>query len=419
MKQEPAVEHTTRRKIEELQSVSRTMLTDQIAPFWLDVALDPDGGMHGAIDDRNRPVPDRSRGLVAQARHCWFFAALHRTTGSQRARTAALHCADYLQQRFTDPLHGGYYWSVDAYGKPTDSTKVIYGQVFALYALSELFRSTADERFLHSADRLYGLLATRAWDSRAGGFWEAVAEDWSAPIVHRLSDQDVPCDKSMNTNLHALEALTTFVLAGGPAHDLLQRQLAVMAHKVFDGKQLGIYFDATWEPLGRDRSYGHDIEAAWLLNEAAQVAGDRTMSSTIGSVSDTLVAATHRNAYHSNGGVVSEVHADGTHNDLRIWWVQAEAAVGFCDAWQRSGRSDYLDAAIAALAFVANHMSHPRGEFWSSVTADGAPAPTLERAGPWKTGYHLGRACMELSRRAQQTTAAAGGHGTHLAHQGG
>lgn len=419
MKQKSTVEHTTRRAIEELRSEARSMLTEQIAPFWLELALDPNGGMHAAIDDQNRPVPGRSRGLVAEARHCWFFAALHRTTGSQRARAAALHCADYLQQRFADPLHGGYHWSVDAQGKAIDTTKVVYGQVFALYALSELFRATADKRFLHSADQLYRLLAARAWDDTAGGFWEAVADDWSEPIVHRLSEHDVPCDKSMNTNLHALEALTAFTLAGGPAQDLLHRQLTVMAHKVFDGEQLGIYFDAAWEPLGRDRSYGHDIEAAWLLTEAAQVLGDSAMLTTIGAVSDTLAAAAHRDAYRRDGGVVSEVSADGTHDDLRIWWVQAEAAVGFFDAWQRGGQRDYLDAAVGAFGFISKYMKHPRGEFWSSVTADGAPAPTLERAGPWKTGYHLGRACMELSQRAQQSIAAVTGHGAHAAHQGG
>ena len=197
--------------------MDRSALRDAIAreletnllPFWREKSLDHRrGGFIAEMANDGTVRDDAPRGLILNARLLWTFSALFRELGDERDLALARRAFDVLEGRFRDREHGGYFWRIDAGGRPLDRSKKIYGQAFAIYALSEHLRATSEPAALDAADELVELIDRHARDRRFGGWIEARAADWSEAADLRLSDKDMDVAKSMNTHLHLLEAFT-------------------------------------------------------------------------------------------------------------------------------------------------------------------------------------------------------------------
>jgi mannobiose 2-epimerase len=117
------------------------LLTD-ILPFWLPYQ-DPKGGYCGQIGNDGSVTPKADKGLVMHSRFLWGYSAAFRMTKSpvylQAARQAYLFLRDTLQ----DKQDGGFWWVVHHNGRPVMKEKIIYGQAFAIYGLSEYYRARA------------------------------------------------------------------------------------------------------------------------------------------------------------------------------------------------------------------------------------------------------------------------------------
>src|SRR5690606_10224740 len=96
-----------------------------------------------------------------------------------------------------------------------DDRKHIYGQAFAIYALSEYFLLTHDDHAREAAIAVYRLLEQHARDRQHGGYFEELGRDWR----HR---RDMPAGqrfmgprgtKSQNAHLHMMEAYTNLLRA--------------------------------------------------------------------------------------------------------------------------------------------------------------------------------------------------------------
>ena len=82
------------------------------------------------------------------------------------------------------------------------------------------------------------------------------------------------------------------------------------------------------------------------------------------------------------------------------WWVQAEAMVGFFNAWQLSGNEKYLAISTANWDFVKNKiLDKTNGEWFWGVGQDGCVMRSEDKAGIWKCPYHNSRACLEIIKR--------------------
>jgi mannobiose 2-epimerase len=87
------------------------------------------------------------------------------------------------------------------------------------------------------------------------------------------------------------------------------------------------------------------------------------------------------------------------------WWPQAEAIVGFVNAYQIGGGAEFLDAAVATWEFTKHHLLDMKnGEWHRRVSRDGALRPGHEKIGPWKCPYHTSRACLEVMERSREVT---------------
>ena len=371
-----------------------------ILDWWVKHMTDPaHGGFLGRIDGQNQPHPDAPRGLVLNSRILWTFAAAARTQNDPGRMASADRAYAYLQAHFLDPQYGGAYWSVAPGGSPLNTRKQIYGLAFAIYGLSEYYRAGGPKTALDEAIALFRWIEQYSFDGVRSGYLEAFARDGSPLADLRLSPRDRNDPKTMNTHLHVLEAYANLYRVW-PDRQLAQ-QLRLLLQVFLDhivnplSGHLCLFFDTGWAPQSDVISYGHDIEAAWLLLEAADVLGDSALIQKCRDNAVIMAIAAARGLDETDGGLWYENHLAEKH-----WWVQAEAMVGFLNAWQLSGEEHFLDKSLGCWQFVQRHLlDHAHGEWFWGVDARHQVLPGEDKAGFWKCPYHNGRACMEIMER--------------------
>jgi mannobiose 2-epimerase len=381
-------------------------LHGNVLPFWLGRVVDETTGFRGYLGEDGRPDPAAPMGGVLCARLLWTFSAAYRRTGDPAHRRAAEHFHSWLTGPFHDERHGGIYWMLDHAGRPLADRKQTYALAFAAYALAEHHLATGRPESLEQALATFRRIEEHAADPRDGGYFEARARDWSALEDVRLSEKDLNAPKSMNTHLHVMEAYAALVRAGGggPVRDRLRSLVEIHLDRIVDPStgHLALFFDERFAPVSRGVSYGHDIEASWLLVEAA---GEASAPSLVERARATAIAmarvALDEGFDPENGGLLAERGEDGRLDDDKHWWMQAEAVVGFVNAFSISGDPAFLDAAERTWAFVERFVIDPvNGEWRWRVRRDGSRIPGLPKVEPWKCPYHNSRAAFEVEARA-------------------
>jgi len=387
----------------------RRELTDNILPFWMRHAVDHEnGGFYGTIFNDLRTEKRAPRSAVVNARILWTFAAACRLGDGYRA--TADRAWAYLRDKFWDVEYGGIFWMVDYLGRPLSHRKQIYAQAFVIYALAEYFRATGDAESLARAQALYRLIEAQSREPVHGGYLEARSREWRALEDLRLSEKDLNCPKSMNTHLHVMEAYTN-LLRVWPDAALRASQkalLEVTLERIVDERtgHFRMFFDNAWNSLTDHVSFGHDIEGSWLIYEAAEVLGDAALLERSRRLAVRMAEAVYNEGLDGDGSLFYEADASGKLIDAnKHWWPQAEAVVGFYNAYQLSGEEHFLDAAVRAWDYIEEKIvDHEHGEWYAKLTPDGRPYTETEDAdaclvGPWKCPYHNSRVCYEMLAR--------------------
>lgn len=386
-----------------LASQLRKELTDSILPYWMNRMCCPEGGFYGRIDGGEHLDADAPVGNIMTARILWTFAAAYRILGRQEYLDMALRAKDLLIKKFYDPDFGGTYWSLNPDGTPLDSKKQIYAIAFSIYGLAELNRATGDGQALEYAIKLFNSIEDHSYDGDRGGYFEAFTRSWDAIEDMRLSDKDANESKTMNTHLHVLEAYTCLCRVWKSS--LLEERLRGLV-SVFENHILGsdghlrLFFDNSWN-CGYDIvSYGHDIEASWLLHEAALVLGDAEVLRRVEALVPRIAAAASEGFTPEGGMIYEREGADGPADGDRHWWVQAESVVGYFNQWDHFGVQEGLENALMCWEFIKKSLvDRENGEWFWSLRADGSVNRDDDKAGFWKCPYHNGRMCMEIIER--------------------
>lgn len=386
----------------------RAELVGNILPFWPRHLRDPAGGFFGLVHDDGSVDRTAPRGAVLNARILWTYASAARLVGPAWREAADWAFAGL--DRFWDEQAGGLYWMLDAQGAPLAPRKQTYAQAFGIYGLAEYHRATGNAEALDRAKALYRLIERHCYDPVAHGYFEARDRSWRTLDDVRLSDKDLNAPKSMNTHLHVLEAYTN-LLRVWPDEELAGRLgelLVVMLGKIvdLDNGRFRLFFDTNWKPIGEVVSFGHDIEGSWLLLEAAEVLGEPSILKRAHTAAVRMAEAVYAKGRDSDGSLFYEAHADGRIlSDDKHWWVQAEAVIGFTNAYQITGDTHFLEAAERAWNFIERHMvDRVHGEWHAKTRRDGAAVterddPEAVLAGPWKCPYHNARLCYEITQR--------------------
>jgi cellobiose epimerase len=392
------------------ERVERELLQD-ILPFWLKYTVDHEfGGFRGQIANDLTIDPLAHKGLILNARILWTFAKAYKVYRKDIYLHTARRAYDYLHRHFFDSQFGGYYWMVDHLGNPVDAKKRIYGQAFTIYALAEFATATPHNDHLTEAIALYHLIEKTSHDAINGGYFETYERDWKLSDEQRLSDADMNEKKSMNTHLHLLEAYTNLlgIWDDDGLRNRLRELIRIFLDRIIDPQthHFRMFFDEAWRDHSDRFSFGHDIEGSWLLCEAAEALGENAILEETRKAALGIAQAVFDQAIDNDGGLLYEGNGNKIVDSDKHWWPQAEAVVGFLNAYELSGKDHFLKASKGSWEFIEKFIiDHQRGEWYWKVSRDGTPSNDKYKVDPWKCPYHNSRACFEVMQRLDKLVA--------------
>ena len=377
----------------------------RILDYWEKYTQDfSNGGFYGQISEENIVNEKAPKGSVLNTRILWTFSASYQYTRNPRHLEIASRAFNYIHEYLWDPVFGGLFWSVDYRGKMLDHHKQVYAQAFGIYGLSEYYRVTGNKTALEQALELRHLIEKFSSDPVHGGYVDAFARDWSFLADKRLSAKDENTSKTMNTHLHIVEAYAN-LFEVWPDADLKKSILQLL--NIFDEKiinktnhHLGLFFSDDWKMDTTLISYGHDIEAGWLLQSCAEsIREDNALSRA--EKNAILITDAAMEGMDTDGGLWYEFNTiTGKLISEKHWWPQAEALIGLCNAWQISGNIIYKNALLRNWQFIKHAIINQlQGEWIWGIDKENKQMPGQDKTGIWKCPYHNCRACLELLKR--------------------
>lgn len=376
-------------------------LTANILPFWIKLKDEENGGFYGQIDSDLAIDKKADKGGIATARFLWTFSAAYRVTKEEKYLEYADHLYKFLVDSVIDHEHKGLYWLVDYQGNPKDTRKHVYTQSFGIYALSEYYRATKNKTALKLANQLYQLVEEKGFNKKNNAYMEEFNREWKEIPNEMLSENGVIADITMNTHIHVLEAYTNLYKAD-PSESLkvrLEGLMEVHYEKIYDKKTnfLGVFFDKNWDSILDIKSFGHDIEASWLMDETIKVIGMDNLKyhQMVKDIAYNIADY----AIQTDGSIINE-EEKGQIDYTRVWWVQAEAMVGFLNAYERTNDPRFEKILNNLWGFIKKYIIDHRegGEWFWSVDSDGEPSKR-NIGESWKTSYHNSRFCLEYMER--------------------
>ena len=415
-----SAQETRAREAGELARRIDELLRRELTEHWYPHALDRElGGFHQELARDWSPRPDGNRFLVYQARMTWTAAAFAQYSEPHRDEFAkyARRGVEYLDQVMRDHDCGGFHWVLGPRGQVDPrqgAEKHVYGTAFALYAASKVREVTGDNRAREVARDAFDWLERHAHDAEHGGYFEAItregkpilAWDRDAPLARRTDRLGVYYGfKSMNSHIHLLEALAAYskVESRPPVKERLGETLALVRDRIaVEPGALNLYLTRDWRATPAHDSFGHDVETAYLLVEAAEALGTPDDERTWHVARRLVDHALDWGWDDEHGGFYDkgDVFAGRPYDTTKVWWTQAEGLNALLLMHTRYGaRTDrYWKAFLKQWDFIARYQLDPEhGGWFGEVTREGRRLGDGAKATQWKANYHTSRALMNVA----------------------
>ena len=380
---------------------------DNILEYWSKQTIDPKyGGFIGQIDCNEYKNFEAEKGSVLNARILWSFSAGYAITKNEDHKRLAKEAFEYIINYFYDSEFGGIFWSINPDKTPKDTKNQIYALAFTIYGMSEYYAISKDEKALEYSILLYKKIQEYSYDPINKGYFEAFTRDWQPIEDLRLSDKDANEKKTMNTHLHIVEGYANLYKVWKDEtlkNDIVELLEVIETH--FINKKTGhlrLFFNENWIEKPDVISYGHDIEAAWLLLQCTERTQNKELIDRYKKYAILLADATFEGIDPIDGGLWYELEPE--ENKLmseKHWWPQSELMIGFFNAYQLSNDQKYLDVVLKNWEFVKHYiLDKKNGEWIWGINADYSLIEK-DKAGFWKCPYHNSRVCIELIHRIE------------------
>lgn len=378
---------------------------NNILEYWSKHTVDQkNAGFIGQIDCNEFKNFEAEKGSVLNARILWSFSAAYSITKKEEHKSNAKNAFEYIITHFYDKEFGGIYWSINPDKTPKDSKNQIYALAFVIYGMTEYYAISKDEKALTFSVMLYNRIQKHSYDPISKGYFEAFTRDWQPIEDLRLSDKDANEKKTMNTHLHIVEAYSNLYKIWKNEtlkNDIIELLEVIETHFINEETgHLRLFFNENWVEKPDVISHGHDIEAAWLLLQCAEISEDAALIERYKKYAILLTDATIEGIDPIDGGLWYELEPE--HNELiaeKHWWPQAELMIGFYNAYELTSNQIYLEIVLKNWDFVKSHLlDKQNGEWFWGVYADYSLIQK-DKVGFWKCPYHNSRACIELIKR--------------------
>ncbi|HEX2970669.1 MAG TPA: glycoside hydrolase N-terminal domain-containing protein [Bacteroidales bacterium] len=391
-------------KLVKLRDELEINLKENILPFWTNNMIDnKNGGFYGRINVNNQVFPEEDKGGILNARILWTYSSAYRVTKDTSYLRIATRAKDYILQHFIDPRHGGAYRTVSYTGGPSDTRKQTYTQSFFVYGLAEYSRATGDKETLEAAKGIYNCLEKYAYDQIYNGYFEVFTRDWQRLYDRLISEKSDADEKTMNTSLHLMEAYANLyrVWPDKNLEGRLVNMIEIFLNKIIDrnSSHLINFLDRDWNATSSIYSYGHDIEASWLLYEAASLLDEPELLEKVKQASIGIADAAREGLQH-DGSMIDEKDND-THEIKmsRSWWPQTETVVGYVNAYELSGREKYIEYAVKNWEYTKTHLVDDLNGGWFTSVNEAGVHGRGDKGGFWVCPYHNSRMCLEIIER--------------------
>ena len=380
---------------------------ENILLFWEKYTIDEkNGGFIGQIDSDMTKNPKADKGVILNARIIIAFSSAYIYTKKVDYLTLAKRAYDYLIEYFYDHENNGVYFMVDYKGNPIEERNQIIAVAFVTYALSEYYRASGDSEALDYAMKLFDNLENFALDKENNGYFDAFSKEWEKLEDMRMYPGDVDAKKTMNANFHIMVAYANIYKAykNNKVKNALKNLIQVLIEKIIDTKRgsCNLFFEENWDIIPSNDNYGLDIEASWLIWDAAQILEDEKLIEKIKPITLRIVEHCIQFGYDKDGGMMNEGNdQEGVLNTYKSWWVQAESVIAFFNAYQITNENKYLAHALLTWDFIKKYViDNVNGEWYGTVGKDDH-VPNLEESkiGPWKCPYHNSRMGLQIAER--------------------
>jgi mannobiose 2-epimerase len=391
------------------------------------------GGFLSTFSYDFRPVGEQDKMIVTQARHIWSNArAAELYPQNTWYKKSAQQGFYFLRDFFWDKKYGGFYTETTRDGKFKSSglgDKIAYGNAFGIYGLAAYYRCSGDTAALALAKQTFYWLEKHSHDDRYKGYFQHLQLD-GTPVKRTpaIASQAETGYKDQNSSIHLLEAFTELYQVWPDA--LLRKRLQEMFLLVRDTitspkGNLVLFFQPDWTPVsfsnaGKEEilrhhnldhvSFGHDVETAYLLLEAAHVLGIKDDKYTM-FIAKKMVDHALQNGWDNQlGGFYDEGYyfKDSTRitiiKDSKNWWAQAEGlnALLIMAEYYPEDPLQYFKKFSLLWQYTQTYLiDHEHGD-WYSGGLDKEPAQkTGTKGNVWKGTYHTLRSMVNCIQRLQ------------------
>jgi mannobiose 2-epimerase len=391
-------------RLVQLKNEISANLTTNLLPYWSQKMTDTiNGGFYGRVDGSEMIHPEADKGGILNARILWTFSSAFRILKDSSYLRTAVRAKDYILNHFIDKEYGGAYMTVKSTGEPGDTRKYTLTESYFIYAFAEYYRATDDNEVLQEAIKIFDYLENYALDKEYNGYFEVCTRDWKRSHDQLLNETSPREEKTMITHLHLVEAYAGLyrVWQDERMRDRLRNILDVFNNRIVDPKtyHLVYFLEKDWKPTTHIDSYGHDIEASWLIDEASGLLNDPGLTASVRKLGIKIADAAAE-GLQPDGSLLTEKNTESGHIvTVRSWWEQAETILGYLNSFEITGKELYLDRSINCWNYVKKHfIDYTHGGWYSLVKEDGEPAGS-DKANYWTCPYHNGRMCMEVIER--------------------
>jgi mannobiose 2-epimerase len=406
----------------QFEKETEAMLRQDVLGVWFPRTVDKNnGGFRSNFTRDWNPYGHESKFSVFQGRMTWISAqvAMRRPDLKAEYLPIAQHGLDFLTNVLWDKEKGGFFWGLDEKGQIspfyTDG-KHLYGMSFAIYGLAAAYQATEDPKALEYAQKGFHWIDEHAHDAKNGGYFEWLTRDGKPVEGHPETGvvEEIPVSrfplgyKSMNTHIHMLEAFSQLYEAWKDdlLRQRLQELLAIIRDKVcVDPGAMNLYFTNEWQAFPDHDSYGHDVEAAYLMLEAEDVLGKGHDPRTERMAKMLVDHALHYGWDQKLGGFYREGTTMGMPEQKeREWWVQFEGLNALLIMHEKYNRQTnaYFKAFQQQWSFIRRYQVDSEFHGVYPTVGEDGKALVVAKGEIWKAAYHDGRALLNVNERLQK-----------------